>query len=170
MTRELQEKIQAWIDAELDAAEAGRIAALAQSDPAVRSLAENLRGMKTLVQDHPPERALDASRDFYWSQIRQGIERAERASGTAKPEATVTPPSFRWLAWLIPAVATVALALFALRPEALPGFETPDSKPSSPPVLVGHLVETPLPELTSVTFYSSNDAMTVVWVGPADIL
>lgn len=167
MTRELQEKIQAWIDEELDATEAGRIAALAQSDPAVRSLAENLRGLKTLVQNHPPERALDASRDFFWSQIRQGIERAERASATTRPEAAAKPPSFRWLAWLIPAFGTAALALFALRPAALPGVETPDSKP---PVLVGHVVETPLPELSSVTFYSSNDAMTVVWVGPADIL
>lgn len=167
MTRELQEKIQAWIDEELDAAEAGRMAALAQSDPAVRSLAENLRGLKTLVQNHPPERALDASRDFYWSRIRQGIERAERASADAVSETAATPPAFRWLAWFIPTLATAVLAFLALRTATLPGVETPDGKP---PVLVGHVVETPLEELTSVTFYSSNDAMTVVWVGPADIL
>jgi anti-sigma factor RsiW len=165
MNRELQEKIQAWVDGELDASEARRIADLTQSDPSALALANNLRGFRDLVRQHPPERAVDASRDFYWSRIRQGIERAE----TIRPARTTpktAPNPARWLAWFIPSAVVALAAVFVLRPESNPV----PARESQAPVLVEHVVESPLEEMNTLTFYSSNDAMTVVWVGPADIL
>lgn len=165
MNRELQEKIQAWVDGELDPAEAQDIAALARANPAAQALADNLRGFRSLLRDHPAERPVDASRDFYWSRIRQGIERAASPSAEAPRKRSLHPT--QWLAWLIPTAAVATVALFALRPDAV---HLPDPARHQAPVLVEHVVESPLPEVSTLTFYSSADAMTVVWVGPADIL
>ena len=165
MNRELQEKIQAWVDGELDASEARRIADLTQSDPSALALANNLRGFRDLVRQHPPERRVDASRDFYWSRIRQGIERAETTRPARSTPETAPNPA-RWLAWFIPSAVVALAAVFVLRPESTPI----PARESQAPVLVEHVVESPLEEMNTLTFYSSNDAMTVVWVGPADIL
>ncbi len=178
MNRELQEKIQAWVDEELDATETRRVAELARSNPEARALADNLRGFRDLVRENPPERTVDASRDFYWSRIRQGIEKASAEAGAgagagADAEATRARPApvwagfpSRWFAWLIPSTVIAVAAFFALRPDSSPA----STRESKPPVLVGHVVESPLAEMTTLTFYSSRDAMTVVWVGEADIL
>lgn len=167
MNRELQEKIQAWVDGELDATEAQRIADLTRSNPAAQALAQNLRGFRDLVRSHPTERPLDASREFYWSRIRQGIERAAAAeTSPARPIPESRRFAARWLAWFIPSAVVAGAALFLLRPDSTP---IPSREPQGP-VLVEHEVESPLPEVSTLTFYSSNDAMTVVWVGPADIL
>ncbi len=170
MNRELQEKIQAWVDGELKASEAHRIATLTQSDPAALALAENLRGFRSLVRDNAPEHSIDASRDFYWSRIREGIHRAERATASPPPEkGHASIPSRvggHWLAWLVPSALVATAAFFALRPGSVPTAETADPLP---PVLVDHVVESPLAEVTTLTFYSSSDAMTVVWVGSAEV-
>jgi anti-sigma factor RsiW len=176
MNPQLQEKIQAWVDGELDPSEANHIAATAQSDPAVQALANNLRGLQTLVRNHPPEPTVDASRDFYWSRIRHGIEQAEKtnakADAKARDNATGTRTSplnpAQWLAWLIPTAAVATVALFALRPDGLPTAMPASTNPA--PVLVEHTVEAPSTEVSTLTFYSAADAMTVVWVGTADIL
>ncbi|MGE3312467.1 MAG: hypothetical protein AB7O66_21070, partial [Limisphaerales bacterium] len=158
-----------WVDDELDPSEARQIAELARSSPEAQALAGNLRGLRDLVRQHPPERTVDASRDFYWSRIRQGIEKASATAARQSPAAASSAAGafpVRWLAWLIPSAAIAAVALFALAPE--PARTTPGQ--SQTPVLVGHVVESPLPEMNTLTFYSSRDAMTVVWVGEADIL
>lgn len=165
MNRELQEKIQAWVDGELSGPESHQIAALTRSNAEAHALAENLRGFRQLLQGHEPSRKLDASRDFYWSGIRRGIEAAERAQAPAT--APRNPP--RWLTWLIPGTLVATAALFALRPGSIPNPD-PASDTSRPPMIVDHEVESSLPDVSTLTFYSSNDAMTVVWVGTADIL
>jgi len=165
MNRELQDKIQAWVDGELDASEARRIADLTQSNPTAQALANNLRGFRDLIRSHPPERVIDASRDFYWSRIRQGIESAETPSPT-RPTPNATRFATRWLAWFVPSAIVAGAAIFVLRPDSTPI----PTRQSQSPVLVEHVVESPLNEVSTLTFYSSNDAMTVVWVGPADIL
>ncbi|MBL9129104.1 MAG: hypothetical protein JNL97_15750 [Verrucomicrobiales bacterium] len=167
MNPEHHERIQAWVDGELDAAEARDIAAFVRANSSAAALADNLRGFRDLIRNHPPEPAVDASRDFYWSRIRQGIERAETESADAEPARTRSSSTPAWLAWLIPGAAIATVALFALRPDPL---HLPGAARASAPVLVEHVVESPLTEVNTLTFYSAADGMTVVWVGPADIL
>ena len=165
MNEQLQHRVQAWVDGELTEAEAGKVAEQVRLDPAVRALAENLRSFATVLREGEPVRPVPESRDFYWSRIREGIQRAERAAD--RPEARSAPSPVRWLAWLLPlGAAALAMIFFVRSPEAYGPGGTIGSEPS----LVGHVVETPSDEVTSLTFYSAQDSMTVVWLGKIDFL
>lgn len=153
-------KLQALIDGELPPREASRLASQLESDPEARALAENLRNLAALVRSAPPERAVPEPRDFYWSRIRQGIERME-----PRPEPSAGSGPLRWLAWLVPVGAAVVAAMLLLSPEPTP---SPQAAPAV--ALTDHVVETPSEDLSSLTFYASQESMTVVWLGRIDFL
>lgn len=161
--------IQAWIDGELEPSEARKIAARVESDPQARALAENLRAFSSLLHDHPPARAVPEPRDFYWSRIRQGIESTEaQAEAQAQPRPSATFHPLRWLAWLVPVGAAAFAAMLFLRPMPSPDFATMAGLPATP--LTNHEVETPSKDVSSLTFYASQESMTVVWLGTIDFL
>lgn len=167
MNAQQQELVQAWVDGQLDAADAREAAALVERDPACRALADNLRGFSRLLRDNPPLRPVPESREFYWATIRRGIEQAERTRERETRTAAARPSPWRWIPWFFPAAAA-SLALFlALRP----------SDPASPPLagspvprLAEHRIAAETDQLTTLTFYSAQDAMTVVWLGEVDLL
>lgn len=180
MNQEQQHRLQSWVDGQLDPKSAQEVARWIESEPEARQLTENLRQVRRWVRDHEPVRPVPESRDFYWSKIRRGIEAAENVETSpaqtrtsAKPRATAT----HWWRWLIPAGA-FALLFLAFRPGAprqenlaplarITSLEAPAPRTA---MVAGHEIETPSAELTSLTFYSSQDAMTVVWVGNVDLL
>lgn len=176
-TRE-QELVQAWVDGELDPADAREAARLVETDPACRTLAENLRAFSGLLRDHEPARPVPETREFYWSRIRRGIEQAERTAARPQPS-----PLRRWLPWLIPAGAAALAVSLMMRPPAGPSdspataIATATAQDAGPgagagvvPTLAEHEVEAVSDQVTTLTFYSSQDAMTVVWLGQVDLL
>lgn len=168
MKQELQHRLQAWVDGELDPESAREVAAWVDREPAARALADNLRQFSQVLKQAEPALALPESREFYWSKIRRGIEQAESAQ--ARSPAAAGRPAFnplRWLGWLLPAGAAALAAVFFLRPaDSFPVLQAV----SNTPAITQHEIETPSSEVTSLTFYSAQEGLTVVWLGSVDLL
>lgn len=165
MNRELKTQIQAWIDGELDATATPALVRRMDGDPEAVEFAASLRAIRGIVRANEPVRPVPDTRDFYWSQIRRAIESSPR-EGAEGPVAGRFSPG-RWLAWLIPSSAAAAAVLLALRFGAGSPTVSPDAGERA---MVGHVIEAPTTDMNTLTFYSSRDLMTVVWVGRVDIL
>jgi hypothetical protein len=163
MNEQLQHQLQAWIDGELDSGAARDIAQRVQHDPEARAFCDNLRAIHNLLRAHEPSPVVPETREFYWSKIRRGI--------TATPEVRPAAPArepvrWSWLAWFIPAAAVLVAVLLYL-----PGRrQAPSPELASSAVMVEHEIEAADVGLTSLTFYSAQDSMTVVWLGRNDSL
>lgn len=165
---EFQQRLQAWIDGELDPAEAQAVAATVERDPAARQLATNLKTISALLRAEAPQPKVPESRDFYWSRIRQGIEQGEREKTRAQEPRTHAAGPLRWLAWLVPTgAAALAVSLFFQPNNPFPVAVAPNPPQ---PALTDHEVETPSEDVSSMTFYAAEDSMTVVWLGRLDFL
>jgi hypothetical protein len=102
-----------------------------------------------------PVRKLEDTREFYWSKI----ERAIRAAEVREPSAAEVPASAPWRRWrwlLAPAGAIAVVAFVtvvpALREHARAGTG------------MFAEVESPLEDMSSFSFHSESEGMTVVWV------
>jgi anti-sigma factor RsiW len=146
-------QLQALLDGELSASEVPVIAHRLEQDPEARRLYDELELTRAVLSRCEPEHKIPETRDFYWSRIRQAIERGE-------PVGTVSESGWwrGWLRWMVPAGATALLGLFLLQRTWV--------GPEQEPVLVSaeHQVETLLAEATSISFRSESAGMTVVWV------
>lgn len=165
------ERVQAWVDGELPETEARELARQLEQDPTSRALAENLRDFSRLLREHEPVHPLAESRDFYWSKIRRGIEAQEAAAARAETTTPVRVSRRRWfLPWALPAgAALLAAALYLGGPGSHPSGRQTHAK-ANEPVMTDHEVESPSEEMTTVTFYSAQDGMTVVWLGRVDLI
>ncbi len=177
MNHEQQHRLQSWVDGQLDPTTAQEVARWVEAEPEARQLSENLRQVRQRVRDHEPARRVPESREFYWSKIRKGIEAGDAAEAARTPARRGAWTGIHWWRWLFP-VGAAALILLVLRPgmprngdfrpvAQVSSLETASTEGA---VVSGHEIETPSPELSSLTFYSSQDAMTVVWVGNVDLL
>jgi anti-sigma factor RsiW len=173
MKPEHQERLQAWVDGELTAAEGQEIDAWVESRPDAQALRNNLLAISKLLRENQPTRVVPESPDFYWSKIRRGIERVEREKSAAPANDAEGARRFsvgRWLAWLLP-VSGAALAAFLF----LHSPQNPVSAPAAmqrglEAAMTDHEVDAPCSDLTAVTFYSAQDTTTVVWLGKVDFL
>jgi anti-sigma factor RsiW len=84
MNGDLKLKLQAWVDGELTGAEAHQVEALVAKDAQAAAVVGELRITRAFLADNELAVPVPATREFYWSQIRRGIEQAERA-GSATP-------------------------------------------------------------------------------------
>jgi hypothetical protein len=146
-------QLQALLDRELSDSEVPAIARRLEQDPEARQLYDELELTRAVLARCEPEHKVPETRDFYWSRIRQGIERGERV-GTV-PESGWWRG---WLRWTVPVGATALLGLFLLQRTWV--------EPEQQPALLSaeHQVETLLAEATSISFRSESAGMTVVWV------
>ncbi|MBX3743836.1 MAG: hypothetical protein KF833_00875 [Verrucomicrobiae bacterium] len=158
---------QAWVDGELPEVRARALEESLPSDPDARTFCDGLRNFRDVLRHHEPTVALPESRDFYWSKIRRAIEQGGASPAPFRSPERGSP--YRWLGWLVPSAA-LALALVW----ALPKFSTRPAQPAPVAMaatMVGHEIEAPAAEgITTLTFYSAQDSMTVVWLGRVDIL
>ncbi len=118
--REFQLRVQAYLDGELQAAEASEVETQLGSRPDFAGLLEQLKGVDAALARAGDQVSLPEGREFYWSKIESAIRRAERTE--------VAMPTLSWAAqwgrWLMPAgaVAGLVLALFlAVHPGASSG-------------------------------------------------
>ncbi len=155
MNRETEIQISAWLDGELAASEAAAVDRLVATDPAARALATELGHARAALAAGEPVRRLEDTRAFYWSKIERAIAVAE-ARERAAADVPVPAPWRRWLRVLAPvgviAVVALVVAVPALREHA-----------RASKVLLAE-VESPLEDMSSFTFHSESEGMTVVWV------
>ena len=141
-------RLQAYLDNEVSSAEGREIASWIARDAEAKALYEELAATKTMLA---PENELAAavpdSRDFYWSKIAREIERVER-----EPAREYAPRPW-WIRILAPVAGAAALALFVFT----------SISTNTPRVAGGHQVEHSETD-SSITFYSPEQKMTVVWI------
>ena len=82
INQDFQLKVQAYLDGELSAAEAAKMAKRVAGDKEAQSLLEALRGINATLAGHEAECKLPESREFFWSKIEREIE---RQSHVARP-------------------------------------------------------------------------------------
>jgi anti-sigma factor RsiW len=152
MNRETELGVQAWMDGELPPAEAASVATLATSDPQAAALLAELKHTRAALAGNELERAVPASREFYWSRIQRELERLEN-----QPAAPRRPV---WLSWwmrfLAPAAIVAVLALVLFTPTFAPSSAHRTVHPAE--------IESPLDDVSVLTFRSEAERMTVVWV------
>ena len=146
MNRELQLRLQAYLDDELAPAELREITELLANNGEAKALYTELQATRDLVRGNELALKLTESREFYWSKIAREIDRNERAQ--TAPDRT---RDFSWLRrWVLP-VAGVA-ALTVLLGIAL---QVPSSTPE---------IETTVDDTSMNSFRSESEGISVVWV------
>ena len=149
-------KIQAYLDNELSPAEARKIANLISVNSDAHTLYAELRETKEILLECEPELKLEESRDFYWSKIRRAIETAE-----IEP---VVRPAFKWWVKILAPMAG-ALALFALLLSIThPAPDAPVAQNFLNEAKPLHEIEDLSPDVSTITFRSEAEGVTVVWV------
>lgn len=154
MNHETELKIQAWVDGALPPAEAAAVTDLVSADAEAKVLAQELRATREAVRSSEKVRPVPESREFYWSRI----ERAIAAAEASRPESPAPEPH-GWLRFLlrfmVPAAFVVLLAFFVTVPAG--------RWRSGGGALLGE-TENALQDVTSFTFRSESERMTVVWL------
>jgi anti-sigma factor RsiW len=146
MNSELE--IQAYLDNELTSAEARRVALRLDKDPAGAELYRELRETRKALIEGEPEHKLSDSRDFYFAQIVQKIDRAEAQAA----EGRVEIPWWRRAVAPVAGFAAVAAVAFLLARTATPGTHFAQE------------TGTAAQETGAITFRSHADGMTIVWI------
>lgn len=139
-------RLQAYLDNEVSSADARQIASWIERDPEAKALYEELRAMKAVLNaENEISVTVPESREFYWSKIQREIERTEQA-----PRHEHSPRPW-WLRLLAPVAGAAALAVFVVM------------SISNNPVRTAFQEEVSQTD-SSITFYSPENKMTVVWI------
>jgi anti-sigma factor RsiW len=161
-------QVQAYLDNELSAAEARKVAHLISTDAEAQRIHRELKEMRELVVANEPMRRLDEPMDFYWSQIKRQIESGERKA-EHKPKSNWL---MRWVAPLAGACAVLALALSVMHVGGDKKLQVTDRAvigPEMPPTIAQNLPANAMKqiegaEMSTITFRSESEGMTVVWI------
>lgn len=150
-------RLQAWLDGELDPAEAREMEAWVGQDPDAKVLADTLRSTTSVLSVHEPHYTVPESREFYWSKIARGIELEERRQAREETVRAANKVAW-WRHWFVPAGALAALLLVVPMTRWLPG------SPEQATLALEHEIDTPVADVDAFTFRSESERMTVVWV------
>ena len=146
--RDIQIKIQAFLDGELVEAEAREIAALIARDREAAALHAELKHTRLALAGVEQGIVLPESREFYWSKIRREIERLEQPQ-TVRAEPSVWQLISRLLK-PVTAVAVVVLLGAVL-------FHQTSGVNGGADVLVASS------DMDTITFRDDSDGTTYVW-------
>jgi anti-sigma factor RsiW len=153
MKHNLELKVQAWLDGQLSASEAGRIAGLVARDPEAAALAAQLGAVRQAMSRAESPAALPDSREFYWSKIQRQIERE-----AAAPRPAALPWYASWRRFMAPLTGVAVLGCALLLTVHLAYSPTFDEISS-----IGEGTE-------AVTFRDQSAQMTIVWLQDKDLL
>ncbi|HTG44562.1 MAG TPA: hypothetical protein VK633_08520 [Verrucomicrobiae bacterium] len=164
MKSDTQLKVQAYLDNELSPNEARKVAGLISSDREAQELYNELKDTREILTHHEPALKLEESREFYWSKIQRQIESSER-----EPETPAASPW--WIRLLAPVVGTAALfalLLAVMNPsQRVLNRSEVDLAGASTSGFV-HEVEELAPDVSTITFRSEAEGVTVVWVSSTE--
>jgi anti-sigma factor RsiW len=153
MNREIELKLQAYLDGELTTADAQVMDAQIKANPEIRDLAAELQWTKAALRGNDLERRVPDSREFYWSQIERTIQ-APTASTSVAPRKR--SPLFPWLyrfwpqvggAWAAALGLVIATVHFGWLAE--PGW-----------IETNHASN----DIGAVVFRSDSERLTMVWL------
>lgn len=153
MDQDFQLKLQAYLDGELTAREAGEVESALAGDTNARALLTELRNTSGALKEFEAELKLPETREFFWSKIERQIQSQSQASVSSVPAPW-------WRRFLVPAGALAVLLLVGLI-----GFK------SFGPVNASQAasVETFLADSGAMTYRDEAEGMTVVWLSyPAE--
>ncbi len=130
MNYEKKIKVQAWVDGQMPAHEAARVADWVETDSEARELAEELRSVKVLLQIGEKPVKVEDSREFYWAQIARRID----SKDTTEPKAEVVG-STTWIEWcqqwLVPVGGLAAIVVMIATVGTQPGMVHPTGGPEA---------------------------------------
>ncbi|MHB1306955.1 MAG: anti-sigma factor family protein [Limisphaerales bacterium] len=144
-------RLQALLDGELSESEVREVQSCVDREPEVRALLGELRRVRDAMVEGEVTRSLPESREFFWSKVERSIVATANSPGAPVRRAGW----LRWAALVIPALATVALALFLV----MPSLHAPGPKAASRTD-----IESPCEDLSSFSFRSEAEGMNVVWI------
>lgn len=149
MDKDLQFRLQAFVDGELSEDEALEVAALAAREPEANALARELKNTRKALAGLETGRLLPESREFYWSKIQREIERLI-PDETPAPRRSFTAALMRWL---VPVTALVALLATGY---LFFGAPTPHSG--------GLRWQSDYDGVNALTYRDQKEGMTVIWL------
>ena len=154
MTEEAQMTVQAFLDRELPPEEHEAVAARLPSDPAARSLLNELEMARNVLADGELTRGVPESREFYWSKIEREIGRQEAAANRDAPRDRT--PWWRWV--MIPAAGLAVLALLL----SVAGLRLGGARDA-------YLLEASTSDSGAFTYRDDQEGVTLVWLSyPSD--
>jgi len=148
MNENLELKLQAWIDGEVSPSEVRRLAELAERDPQVNQLVQELRMTRQLLAANPPEVAVPETREFYWSKIERQIQNLPM-----EPSPTGSRSVFGWRRWMASIAGVAALGVMVLI--AIGQFA---------PTATFDEVSATADGMEAMTFHDQTAGVTVVWL------
>jgi anti-sigma factor RsiW len=161
MKNDTQLTVQAYLDNELSPGDARKVAELISADSTARDLFAELRQTRDLLKpENEPVVQVRDTREFYWSQIQRAIE----ADGLATRAESKTSTSAWWLKLLLPAAGAVGLFAILLTITQPPRHTNTASNTMSAISTPAHVIQDLSPEVSSITFRSEAEGVTVVWV------
>ena len=155
MNRELQLKLQAFLDDELPEGQARDVVSWVARDPEAAALLQELRLTRECLAGFESEMETPASREFYWSRIEREIRRIE-----LEPLPAALSPLACLRRWLVPAGSLAALAIFVAFAALQSGLIGPSS---------GWESKTTSADAGTFTYSDYSSGTTLVWVNyPAE--
>jgi anti-sigma factor RsiW len=140
-------KLQAYLDGELNAAEAARVESLLQQDAQAAALVADLRMTRDALVANEPQTTLPESVDFHWSKIAREIERQDHVAAPGRAFGF----AWKWLRYVSPLAAAAAVAVLLV-------------VQSGPRESADGLYTESAPEVSPVVFQSQEESMTVIWL------
>ena len=141
-------KLQALVDGELDARELREVEALLARDAFASSLVQELKWTKSAFRHSEAGVALPESREFFWSKVERGI--TAEARNQAAP---ATPAASAWWAKLLFPASGLAAMVAVM-------FVLSGSRPGSDDALNENVSE----DINAYSFHSEAEKMSVVYV------
>ncbi|PAW81389.1 MAG: hypothetical protein B9S33_16675 [Pedosphaera sp. Tous-C6FEB] len=141
-------KLQALVDGELDARESREVEALLARDENAAALVQELKWTKSAVRNGETEASLVESREFFWSKIERGI--AAEARNQAAPVMPAAPAW--WTRLLFPASGLAAMLAVM--------FVLSGTRPAGDDALNENVAE----DINAYSFHSEAEKMSVVYV------
>jgi negative regulator of sigma E activity len=163
MNTELQLQIQAYLDNELPAAEARKIAGVISNDLEAQELYRELKDTKEVVYSNELPLRLQEPRDFYFSQIQRRIATAEAAEAKE-------PQRYSWWVRMVApfAGAAAVLAIVVLTLTNGSGLKAPIAPvvQNDSDQIASSLneFENQSEDLGAITFRNESEGVTVVWL------
>lgn len=141
-------KLQALVDGELDARESREVEALLARDENAAALVQELKWTKSAVRNGETEASLVESREFFWSKIERGI-----VADARNQAAPVVPAAPAWWTRLLFPVSGLAAMLAVM-------FVLSGTRPAGDDALNENVAE----DINAYSFHSEAEKMSVVYV------
>lgn len=152
MNRDLELKLQAYVDGELPERAARSLEKWIAEDKEAEALVAELKTAKAVLAGNEPEFSVPESREFYWSKISREIQ------GLETTEVPVTGLWFSWQKYLAPLAGVALVVLLAMGAFNIYNTRLRDND-------ARHLAEIEnLSEQMGAFSFRSSENMFVVWV------